>query len=484
MKKNLTIFLLSLVGVFGVCHAEKVTFMVKKLDKTYGDERVSVPVNSLLEGAEAYFSSAEVANLSPDYYDDTLVIRFGTQVDNLYPCGVVKFTLSPEFRARKVNKVSVKARLCNDYQGTNLAVYLYINGKNCGESVYDNDVKTLLSATLTYPGANQDKEYEQNDVMEICLANTLSASKWYTQDSQVYVYSITIDFEGEALKSDPEPVVIDPAEGIEDMEIGQKVSLVNCVVEECEDGYLAHVVRLDENERIMVENRAPVTYTIPVIWEDEEKAMDACIDIDGEIVEIGERKVLKILSSTKVEPQYQHFEPSITINGNPIGSDIIAASDRVEFHHPMGDNVVIYYVKRKDVAINPNAATIDPALITQTSLQKAPAKTQDETGTYIYKGPFRLVHPDDYEATNQNDLALSYQVHSAESLPAGNGIGPSDVFSIDNAITTGLSTLTAEDSHHVQYFNLLGLPVALPLPGQLLIQSNPRTGEKAIIVFR
>lgn len=168
--------------------AESVTFGVQELSRSYGQDMVTVPVDKVVVDADAYFSSAEVANLSPFCFQDDVAILFGDKVGSTYPLGVMKLTLSPNFKPDKIISVSVDAELYNEYNGvTNQVVYLYVNGSRSENSIYANSSYINTRATLTC------EVDAQCDALEICMASNIKRT---TSDSQAWVRSITIEYEG------------------------------------------------------------------------------------------------------------------------------------------------------------------------------------------------------------------------------------------------------------------------------------------------
>ena len=464
-------FAVTLIFVWSVSFAVSVTFELPVLQKGYGDELVEAPVDRVLKDASRYFTEAEVANLYPYDFNGDVAIVFGGDVFNsTYPVGKLRLTLSDWFKSKTIVSVSVDAELYNEYVygQPSMAVYLYVNGTRSGSSIFANSSSQKMRAELTC------ELYDQCETLEICMAANIKKT---TADSKSIVRSITIEYEGE----DVEPIEIDPANGIQDLAPGQTVSLSGCVIEQNSGEYIAHVVKVDGNGNPVIQDGTLATYTIPVVWKGEPQTQ-ACLDISGTIVEISGKKYVEVDHVEAVSPTCSHAPAAIHVNGEPLGEQLIAASDIISLDHPLGEGVIIYYTKRKGVTLDPQNATVDPAIVTAPKVHKAPVTdTPDENGTYIYTAPFKLVHPANLGDVNQNDITLRVQAHSSPALTAGAAIQPSEVTTPGNPITTGTITIQAPENETTRYYNLQGLPEENPRPGQLLIRQSTTTSTQTII---
>lgn len=476
--RGLFVALMAVLLGGSVCQGKSVTFAAQLLDKAYGDERVAVAIDKVLKDAGDYFSAAEAANLYPfDFNGDVAVVFGGEKVSSSYPIGVLSLTLSEWFRSKTILSVSVDAELYNEYVygSPNLTVYLYVNGSRSESSVYANSSSQNPRGTLCCGIGSPC------DVLEICMAANIKKT---TGDSQVMVRSITVEYEGE----DPEPLEVDPAVGIDSMSPGQAVKLSGCVIEENGGAYLAHVVKTGADGRPEVLDGRPDTYTVPVVWKGEAQT-GFCVNISGTIVEIDSRKYLEADRAEATPPTCAHAPAEIYVNGEPLSSGIIAADDIITLSHPLGQDVRIYYTKRKGVQIDPGSAMADPATVSSSEVRKAPAEasgpdTGDEDGTYLYTGPFRIVHPAGIGNADQDKLTLNVQVHSSPTLTAGAAIAPSEVYALDTPITTGTLSILMPGDATVTYYDLTGRPVPSPRPGQILIRRTTPTATPTKIYSR
>lgn len=470
--KKVLLVLFALVAILAV-NGKTVTFQMQTLSESILDDNLKeVDVNKVLVGADNYFSGAKASFLFPG--GDNAIL-FGYSInDTSFPVGTLVLTLAPWFQKVTINSVAVETVICYTNGVNQYSVYLYANGEQSSDYIIDygnDDPRTLTSKVET-----------TCDELKIEMRASKSNIK---KDSRAYVYSITIDYEGE----DAQPVEIDPAVGIDGLEVGQSVVLKNCVIEEHDGEYMAHVVRT-ENGQPVVEDNQPAIYSLPVIWESTPTTGEN-LGITGTIVEVEGKKFVKIQDSTPETPTLQHIPPTITINGDLLENQIIKASDKIEFTHPYGDNVVIYYTKRRGVTIDPDNAKIDPAIVaTPTEPAHAPAlkadaseTNQEENETYIYTGPFRLVHPSKYTTTPQSTIALTMQVHSGPSLTAGAAFAPSEAYTVHNEVTTDRIDPIVTTDGKASFFDLLGRPVAQPQPGQVLLRQTAK-GTSAVILSR
>jgi len=425
-------------------------------------------VDKVLVDADKYFESVEVQNV---FYDWECV-SFGTKKGNDYPYGVMKLKLTDWFKTKLIKSVSVTAAyldaLDKDNSMLKYGVHLFANDVKSEAFInVDNRNRTLISTI--------DAQCETLTIqMSVQLAQT-------QYDSRVEVRSLIIEYED----GTPTPVVIDPAVGLDGFAVGDAVRLNDCVVMENDGKLIAHVLKLNDGVPVIANNQ-PETYTIPVEWSLAAKN-DRFVNITGIVKESNGLKVIEIQGVEDANSQLEHSFPAIYINDKELDSSLINADDKIGFIHSLGENVAIYYVKRAGAEIDPTNARIDPALITSTL--SAPAKADgandsglDEYGTFIYTGPFRLVHADNMATTSPSDVSLRLQVHSAPSLIAGASWLPSKEFAITNEITTGLVPIIAnDDDNAVRYVDLQGRPVENPYSGQLLIRIT-HTGAKAVII--
>lgn len=427
-------------------------------------------VDKVLVNADKYFESVEVQNV---FYDWECV-SFGAKNGNDYPFGLIKLNLTDWFKTKRIKNVSVTAAYLDvidkDNSMIGYGVHLFANGVKSEAFINVNDEnrkRTIVS-----------------EINQLCETLTLQMAVQLTQtqyDSRVEVRSLIIDYEDGA----PTPVVIDPAAGLDSFAVGESVKLNDCVVMENNGQFIAHVLKQNNGVPVITNNQ-PETYAIPVEWSGVAKN-DLLVNISGVVKESNGVKVIEIQSVEDASPQLEHSFPTIYVNDKELDSSLLHADDKIEFVHSLGDNVAIYYVKRAGVEIDPTNARIDPAVFMSTL--KAPAKAEavndpglDEYGTFIYTGPFRLVHADNLATTSQSDVALKLQVHSAPTLIAGASWLPSNEFAITNEITTGAVTIVASDADtEIRYIDLQGRPVDNPYSGQLLIRIADN-GAKAVII--
>lgn len=456
--------------------ADKVTFKVKVIDDNY--ELIPIPetpaVGDVLLEADSYFESAECENLF--YYWDNYIV-FGRDKENStegYPVGTLKLTLSPLLRSKIIKSVSVKAEYYN-WKNTQLfGVHLFVNGVSSEAFVSAKDI--YLTGTLT------------SEINQKCSELELRPAVLYNSrdyDSRVMVSSVTIEYED----STNDPLAIDSAIGIDDLNIGQDVTLANCVVERKGEGYVAHVVKTADGQPIISDGQ-PEVYTLPVVWATEVQT-DLYADISGTIAESNGQKVIEIQGMTLTEPELHHFPPTILINGEPLTQNyIIKADDKIEFQHPLGDNVLIYYTKRTTSTLDPTNSQIDPALLTSSNSRIGipyhvanESDTPDENGTYLYTGPFQLVHKDNLSNTSARDVGLTMQIHSSPTLTAGASWAPSEEHSLSNEITMSLQLLHPDAEHQsLHYYDLQGRPISHPRSGQLLLRHGA-TPSSTVKIF-
>ncbi len=463
ISRIFTAAILAIVPIIAAAESVTLSFL-----KTYSATTAIAPdatVDKVLVDAGKYFESAEVHNVFYAY--DCLL--FGTKWDNSnYPCGSIKLKLTDWFKTKLIRKVSVTAIFNENKDDKAYGVFLFANDiKSEGYVNQGNPNSTLVSAIN-----------RQCETLTLEMAFRLGLTN---SDSRVFVESLIIDYED----GTPTPVVIDPAAGLDSFAVGESVKLNDCVVMENNGQFIAHVLKQNNGVPVITNNQ-PETYAIPVEWSGV-ATNDKFVSITGVVKESNGVKVIEIQSVEDASPQLEHSFPTIYVNDKELDSSLLHADDKIELVHSLGDNIAIYYVKRAGVEIDPTNARIDPAVLTSTL--KAPAKAEpvndpglDEYGTFIYTGPFRLVHTDNLATTPQSDVALKLQVHSAPSLIAGASWLPSNEFAITNEITTGAVTIVASDTDtEVRYIDLQGRPVDNPYSGQLLIRIADN-GAKAVII--
>lgn len=461
--------------------AESVTLKMYCPDNTYTltpIDRVN-DVSAVFADADAskYFESVvSFEHLSYIIIEGKSIVFGGSETKEPYSTGKLKLKLTPWFKTKIINTVAVDAEYYDYDYNKVYGVYLYANGQR--SDLFVSMAKDEYNhRTLTSEIGSACDELELQFAGSSITLNTF--------DKRVAVYSLTIEYE----EGGAEPIAVSPAEGLENLPVGQSVTLANCVIDKEEDGYVARVVKT-AGGRPVNDGAQPETYKIAVTSATSPET-GVFLDITGRIVENAGIKSIEIESTTPRETIFTHNPPEIYVNGAPLEDKTINADDCIELRHEYGDNVIICYTKRRGATLDPATATHDPARIqiesssdftTATTPEAgATSAATDESGTYIYTGPFRLVHADNLGSTSGQDVKLSLRVYSAPTLTAGASWAPSELITIGNEITTGaLDTLIDGESGAVSYYDLQGRPEPRPEKGQLLIRRQGSSAETVI----
>lgn len=427
-------------------------------------------VSAVIDDADKYFESVEFENIR--YYWDALLFGTDPNKDSEYACGSMNLKLTDWFRSQKITNVSVEG--CFYLEGDiKQGIYLYANDVQSGSSILTTNANVETKKKIT------SQLNEQCDYLNLKLS---VARKVNQSDNRVFLYSMTIEYEqGEQVG----PVAVNPADGIDNLTVGQEVTLDDCVVMEKDGQCFAYVLKLTNGQPEIFDNQ-PQTYSIPIVWAAEAKN-DLFGNISGKIIESDGKKAIEIQGISQSEAPFEHIPPMIYINGSELDSELIRASDRIEFSHTLGDNVIIYYVKRTDIDIDPANATVDPALLDTpkngpSHVAAENAADLDENRTFVYTGAFRLVHVDNLATTEQSNVTLKLQVHSAPTLTAGTAWKPSQVFALSNEVTTGIiSSILNDDDEAAHYIDLQGRRVDAPVSGQILIRVSNHNAKPVIV---
>lgn len=479
LEKIVTIILLTILAPL-YASAETVTFKMQKKDGSTDLINVeqTPSVSDVLVGTgtdldvQKFFSNVEVKYLSYSRGENAIV--FGRETSDGYQRGVMKLTLTPWFKTVTIKKVSIDAVFYDWQSRQNYGVYLFANGHQSDKFISRDNTTSenlIISSSINAP------------CEEIELIASVIQKTELSMDSRLIVYNLIIEYDT--------PVAVNPSAGLDGIEVGQLVTLDNCVVEKADgNDYVAHVVKAENGKPVVVNGQSD-TYQIPVVWPEdvEEPQTGALVKVTGEIIDNGASKAIQILSTTPLEPIYSHLPPNVLINGAQLENNVIKADDRIEFSHQYGENVKIYYVKRRGEKIDPANAKIDPALINPESTNAEQASnahyasdnTIDESGTFEYTGPFQLVHKDNLKTTTNNDLVLILQVHSSPYLKGGASWAPSEEFSLRNEMTTELLDILVGKDTNETYHDFLGRPVVHPQNGQLIIRTC--SGKSEIIKY-
>lgn len=435
-----------------VASAETVTFEIKDYDN------LNAPtgnVREFLRGYEDYFlDECDMVNMYFGYAYGRYYLRFGNP-NSKTDAGTLTLHLTDEFSRAIIKSVTLNASAADDFQKS---AYVWVNGVQ-SEELLSQDVSR---ATCLLDCAVGNK-------LEIRISyKAIGSSNYASYDAD----ELTIEYEYAAPAT---TVEIDPADGIDGLAVGTSVTLKGCCVE---DGFVRAILGSDPEEG----TSQPRIVTFPVIWATAaEPTTGVSADIEGEIVEDGGVKKIEITSCAESSvPPMPLTAPVVVINGEVATRDLrsIPADARVEFLHPYGDNVEIYYTKRRDVEIDIVSATTDPALLPPSQSDSAArhsaaraADTVDETGTYRYAGSFRPVHASNLSTAEQSNLALKYVAVPGGTLAAAPLWDKSEesVFG-HGMISTFAADLEAADDSPAVYYNLQGVRVLSPVAGGLYIR--------------
>ena len=448
---------MALVCALGAA-AETKTFYFsnyQKLDEPNGK------VTEFLEGYTGFFEEdCGMENIS--FADGE--VRFGDPKDGTKK-GKLTLRLGPTLKRASIKTVSLESWAVDIMQKT---AYVWVNGvKSVG--FFSTDGQTTATCSL-------DGSLIEN--LEIRVSSTTVNAN---RPTAYYAYCLTVDYD---LPEEVDPIEINPADGLGSLDDGAAVTLSSCALTGDVASVICHSSESDANQ--------PPVRSFAVAWADgvEAPAEPVVADLTGTVSTFDGQKTIIVTSWTSAAnaPEPEPLPtPAAMVNGEPVENltAAVPADCSFSFAHPYGDDVMIYYTKRTDAVLNISSATTDPALIgAAPAAARAGAEAVDETGTYLYAGPFRPVHASNIATADQSQVAITYVAVPASTLAAAPLWGQSAAVIFGKGlITTGISDIET-DSEPASYYDLQGRPCDAPRPGMLVIQITPTSARLIITPTR